>query len=275
MTNSSALPILDRSRAQLRLPADLLTESLRIAHALSLSTPDTDPSSHRSDEETMSRLETDGIIVDNRFDPIVAEILGVVNEASLMVAVDLRCGIDASVPTIWATPRYAVISSSLDPTFVEFRPVDVAQLPLVLGELVVLRSPRFVGEAPISIGTEVLNQVAAVADRDGSGRDTAIEALTSGGLAPEQAERVLRFLDDQTRTWEITSTWSTEGGQEMAELKGLDAGANGQWLRASTGGDNGTGQVTYTPQGHGEVMKAFRSVLPRNWFGTPLNRPPV
>lgn len=265
---STAVPVLERSGARLRIPTEMLSECLRMAHEISLSDPEGEPTLRPAEDSIMKRLEAADILVDGRLDPVAAEILGVINKASLIITVDLRYGIDTSTPMIWATPRLAVVGSSADTNFADFRPVDVSALPNALGDLVVLRSPRFVGEAPISIATEVLNKITT---GDGS---NALAGLQEGGLDDEQAHRVLRFLNGATRHWEIVSTWATEEGQESAELHGLDAGPDGQWLRASTGGE-GPGQVTYTPQGHGEVMKAFRSVMPRNWLGTPLNRPPI
>ncbi len=269
---TGGMPLLDRSRAQLRLPSDLVSESLRIAHAQSI--PDVSPDSMPDPPaaETVERLSASGIMVDGAIDPVAWELLDVVNQASLMVAVDLRYMADSSVPTIWATPRAAVVSNSLDPDFVEFRPVPVSQLPQVLAQLIVLRSPRFIGDVPISISTQILSRAEKTREDD---RDAAIELLTEGGLDADQAVLVLDLQRDDVRRWRISSTWSTESGQEMVELRGLDAGPSGQWLQAMTGTENGEGQITFTPQGHGEVMSAFRSVLPRNWMGTPLNRPPT
>ena len=266
---TDGVPLLDRSGARLRLPAEMLGDCLRMAHEISLSASDEEPTLTPADDEVMKRLEVAGILVDNRLDPVADEILNTVNQASLVVDVNLRYGGDDSRPGIWATPRNAVVSTSIAPDEVELHPVDVASLPQILGDLVVLRSPRFVGEAPISVGTETLDRVSELGD-EGAAR----VALAEGGLDDEQATRVLRFLNGSTRHWEIVSTWSTDGGQDSAELHGLDAADDGQWLRATTGGE-GPGQVTYTPQGHGEIMKAFRSVMPRNWLGTPLNRPPI
>ena len=261
-------PILDRSRAQLRLPSDMVSETLRIAHVQSI--PDVGPDSapEAPGRETIERLEASGILTDGALDDVAFELLDVVNQASLVVAVDLRYGDDTSVPTVWSTPRRAVVSSSLDPAFVEFRPVPVTQLPQVLAELIVLRSPRFIGDVPISISADILTKAQEAEDRD-----TAMHLLTDGGLDADQAVLMLDLQRSDVRRWKISSTWSTDAGQEGAELRGLDAGPSGQWLLGTTGDEGEQGQLTFTPQGHGEVMSAFRSVLPKNWMGTPLNRP--
>ncbi|MGH1487821.1 MAG: hypothetical protein ACRBK7_00255 [Acidimicrobiales bacterium] len=261
-------PILDRSRAQLRLPTDLVTETLRIAHVQSMPNVDPDSTPEPPTDRTVARLEKSGVLVDGVLDPIAFELLDVVNQASLIVAVDLHCMDDSSVPTVWSTPRQAVVSGTLDPDYIEFRPVAVSQLPQVLGELIVLRSPRFIGDVPISINSQILSKAKGLIDD----REEALAVLTEGGLDSDQAVLALDIQRPDVRRWRITSTWSTDDGQETTELRGLDAGLSGHWLIGSTTGDDEVGQLTFTPQGHGEVMSAFRSVLPKNWMGTPLNR---
>lgn len=261
--------ILDRSRAQLRLPSDMVSETLRMAHVQSIPDVDRDASSERPSPETIARLEAGGILSDGTLDPVAFELLDVVNQASLVVAVDLRFKDDSSVPTVWSTPRRAVISSSLDPSYMEFRPVPVTQLPQVLGELIVLRTPEFIGDVPISISGQILSRAETLIDD----REAAMNELVEGGLDLDQAVLMLDLQRPDVRRWKIGSTWSTDDGQQGAELRGLDAGPSGQWLIGTTGSEENEGQVTFNPLGHGEIMSAFRSVLPKNWMGTPLNRP--
>ena len=251
----------------MRIPADLLTESLRIAHLQTIPDLGSDSLSASPSSEVVQRLEP--ILVEGRLDPVALDLLKIVNQASLMVAIDLSYLSDSSVPTIWATPREAVVSNSLDPDSIELRPVPVSQLPQVLAQLIVLRSPGFVGDVPISVDRATLAEATAM-----DSREAAIAVLTEGGLDADQAVLLLDLQRPDVRRWRISSTWSTEQGQEMAELQGLDAGPSGQWLMAVIDPDEANAQIDYSPQGHGEVMSAFRSVLPRNWMGTPLNRPP-
>jgi len=264
--------ILDRSRAELRLPADLLAESLRIAYLERYQAKfDRLPEdSEKPDDLTVKRLEGDGVFRDGKLDPIAFELLDVVNTASLTITVDLRFGSQSSVPGIWATPKLAVASSSLDPNYVEFFGAEVGQLTQLLAQHVVLRSPKFVAQAPISVNTKAL--VNAEAQRNNP--EEALQILMDGGLNNEQAQRVLVFQGDEVRRWRISSRWSTERAPEGAELRGLDAGPDGQWLLALTGTRAENGQMTFTPQGHGDMMKALRSILPRNWVGTPLSKQP-
>lgn len=264
------LPLLDRSRAQLRLPSDLVSESLRIAHIQSIPDVDVDLAATAPSPDALERLEQGGILYDGILDEVAFELLDVVNQASLMVAVDLRYMTDSSVPTLWATPRDAVVSSSIDPEYVEFRPVPVSQLPQVLAQLIVLRSPKFIGDVPISINTQILSNA-----EKAEGRESAIELLTEGGLDSDQAVLLLDLQRENVRRWRISSTWSTDEGKQSADLRGIDAGPSGQWLVAMTDPSGTQGQMTFAPQGHGEVMSAFRSVLPKNWTGTPINQPPT
>jgi hypothetical protein len=263
-------PLLDRSRAQLRLPSDLVSESLRIAHVQSIPDVDIDLVATAPSPDAIDRLDEGEILVGGKLDEVAFELLDVVNQASLMVAVDLRYLADSSVPTLWATPREAVVSSSLDPDFVEFRPVPVSQLPQVLAQLIVLRSPKFIGDVPISINSQILSDAEQAPDRE-----SAIAIMTEGGLDADQAVLVLDLQRPDVRRWRISSTWSTEDGTQSADLRGIDAGPSGQWLVAMTDPSGAQGQMTFAPQGHGEVMSAFRSVLPKNWTGTPINQPPT
>lgn len=260
--------ILDRSRCQLRLPANLVTECLRFAHALKYSRNGIEGTG-AADSELVSQLRNAGVISGDDLDPIAADLLRIANQASLIINVELRYGADSSTSTVWATPRQAVVSASLDPEYADFRPVDVLQLPHVLSELMVARHPSHVGEAPISVATQAVADAEGVLDKP----DQAAKILVEAGLSDEQAQRVLDFQDADVRRWRINSTWSTEDGQDSSELRGIDAGDNGQWLVAMTGTREDRGQLTFTPQGHGDVMRALRSVLPRSWVGTPLKNP--
>ena len=267
-TTTTTTMILDRSRCQLRLPANLVTESLRFAHALKYSRNGIDGTG-AAESELVTQLRAAGIIVDDDLDPLAADLLRVANQASLIITVELRYGSDTSSSTVWATPRQAVVSSSLDPAFAEFRPVDVMQIPFVLSELMVSRPPLSVGEAPISVATQAVAEAEAVLDKP----DQASKILVDAGLSANQAQRVLDFQDSDVRRWRVNSTWSTDDGQDSSELRGIDAGENGQWLVAMTGSREDRGQLTFTPQGHGDVMRALRSILPRSWVGTPLKNP--
>ncbi len=267
---STTAMILDRSRCQLRLPSNLVTESLRFAHALKYSRNGIEGTG-AADSELVSQLRGAGIIVDDDLDPLAADLLRVANQASLIITVELRYGPDTSSSTVWATPRQAVVSASLDPAFAEFRPVDVMQLPHVLSELMVSRPPSKVAEAPISVSTQAVAEAEAVLAQP----DQAASILVGAGLSEEQAQRVLDFQNADVRRWRVNSTWSTDDGQDSSELRGIDAGENGQWLVAMTGSREDRGQLTFTPQGHGDVMRALRSILPRSWVGTPLKNPGI
>lgn len=275
---ASQAPILDRCRSQLRLPIYAIADALLVAHVQSIPDVALQSLSEPPAEKTIKHLQDSGVMDRSTLDPVAFELLNVVNQASLIVAVDLTYGEERATSTVWATPRRAVVSTSLDPSYIEFRSVPVTQLPQVLAELIVLRSPRFVGDEPFTVSEQSLNQ----ADKAGDDRDRAISLLTDGGLQPDLAVLALDLRRPDVRRWQITSTWSTDDGSETTKLKGLDAGPSGQWLITGQGtqapdseADIGSepGQLTFEPQGHGEIVSAFRGVLPRNWLGTPLNPP--
>ncbi len=266
--------IFDRSRAQLRIPEALVNECLRFTQALSLSLSVGDSKSAGADKvradnsELVKRLRAARVIVDDQLDPIAEGLLAVCSQASLIIKVNLSFATESSTSTVWATPRQAVVSSSIDPHFAEFRPVDVTQLPLVLGDLMVLRRPSYVGQSPVSVGTKAV----AEAETQLAEADKAIGILIDAGLSTEQAQLIIDFQGANVRRWRVSSSWSTDDGTETSELRGLDAGPSGQWLVAMTGNRDEPGQMTFTPQGSGDVVRALRSVLPRSWVGTPLRR---
>ena len=253
---SQYVPVLDRSRSRLRLPAELLPEALRQASKEGLASP-----------IATVRLETGGIIVDGELDPLAEVMLQVIAAASMMVAVDVQAHRDTSLTTIWATPNRAVLTSSLDLELVDIKPVRLARLPEILSDIILLRPPESTGEAPIVVSTATM----AAADAVRADPDEARHALIEAGLGPDEIELVLAFQSPATRRWRISSTWAIEAGQQMAELRGLDAGAAGQWSIEMTGDRHGDGKLTFTPQGDGDVMGSLRQILPRRWVGRPLN----
>lgn len=261
-------PLLDRSRARLRLPADLLAPALDLAEVESMVRVELRPASQTATAEQVGRLAN--LMAGDHLDPIAVEVLQVVNKASLMVAVDLSYGPDASAATIWATPRQAVVSNPIDPTLVELEMAPVNQLPQILAQLVVLQSPSWVGDGAMSVGVDTLSEALGQSSRDG-----AIGVLARDGLDTEQSLLILDLQLPEVRRWRISSSWSTENDPEGAELRGLDAGPSGQWLESTTPSQEGQqGLRTFTPLGHGEGMSALRAVLPRNWMGIPLKRRP-
>lgn len=260
------LPLLDRSRGRLRLPAELMADALELAHAQAMAHLGARALSDIGSAETLGRMA--GVMDGEQLDPIAVELLEVVNQASLLVAVDVSYGPDSSAATIWATPRRAVCSNSIDPTQMELELMPVSQLPQVLAQLIVVQRPAFVGDGPMSVGVQTLSEALGRPSRD-----EAVEVLAGDGLDRTQSLLLLDLQLPEVRRWRINSSWSTEDGPDESELRGLDAGPNGQWLETTTAGDGSAqGLRTLTPLGHGEAMSALRSVLPRNWMGTPLKQ---
>ena len=120
----------------------------------------------------------------------------------------------------------------------------------------------------------VNNQALVTAESKRRTPEEATKILVESGLEVDEAEKVLAFQGDAIRRWKISSLWSTDDGQQTSELRGLDAGPHGQWLMALVGSRDQNGQMSFTPQGHGQMMKSLRSILPKHWIGTPLNPPP-
>jgi hypothetical protein len=266
-----ATPMFDRSRALLRLPTNLVTDTLDLAHVQSMPAVAGGVPEPQL-PEAIEKLEAAGIMTGGVIDPVAQQLLEVVNQASLIVTIRLTYGEDASTSTIWATPRMAVMSSTLGEGHVDYQPVSVSQLPQTLAQLIVLQSPRFVGDVLLELDASLLEQVTETREDV----EAAAQLLTDAGLDSDQAILLVDLQRSDTRRWRITSQWSTEDGPLEAEMVGVDGGASGQWLiTAEQPPDAEQTRVLYTPQGHGEVMSGFRGVLPKNWLGTPLNPPRI
>lgn len=206
-------------------------------------------------------------MAEGKLHPAAAEMLQVIASASMMVAVDVQYDGDSSVTTIWATPSRAVVTSTLDAELVDIEPVRVARLPETLSDLILLGRPDYTASEPIAVSALVV----AAAERLGHEPIRARRSLEAGGVDGDDIERLLAFQAPTTRRWRISSTWTTDGGQGMAELRGLDAGPQGQWLMELGGDGSPESELVFSPQGDGDILRALREVLPRYWVGTALN----
>lgn len=257
--------LLDRSRARMRVPTELFDEVLQLAPTWMGSDADGGARRNRKPD----RAQQFAALFDgDRLDPVAEELIGVVNRASLIVAVDVSYRDDSSAATVWATPRMAVASTGLDRAQTELGLIPVNQLPQFLAQLIVLRPAVHVADRPLSIDAHALSRALAESDPD-----DAVDLLMAEGIDPDAAHVLLRLHQPEARRWRISSSWSTESGPEEAELRGVDAGPDGQWLEATEGPGRIHGQHIFTPLDHGEGMSALREVLPRNWLGVPLGLP--
>ena len=263
-------PRLDRSRSRLRLPADIVDTARLLAVHQSMPAVDGGAPS-LPDDGTVDQLTAAQIMADGVLDPMAHQMLQVVNNASLIVTVELTYGDDQSQSTVWATPRHAVMSSTLEPDHVDYQPVSVASLPQTLAQLIVLQSPRFVGDVLLEIDTSLLDQVRALRDDP----DDAAALLIEAGLNEHQAVLLVDLQGVDLRRWRIDSRWSTEEGPMEASMSGIDGADSGHWLVGAAEPSEGGDRVLYSPQGHGEVMSSFRQLLPKAWLGTPLDAPVV
>lgn len=253
---SQLIPILDRSRSRLRIPANILPEALHQVAGRRLASP-----------VAVVRMESGGIMVDGDLDPLVTAMLKVIDAASLVVAVNVMAHGDSSLTTIHATPQRAVITSSLDPDLIDVAPVRVARMPETLSDIILVRQPESIGTRPIEIPAADV----ARAEQVRGTPDLARAVLAGAGLDDEAVDVMLAVQNPGTRQWRITSTWAVDDdNSDSAELRGIDAGPSGQWLLHGSN-DGETDIISLTPQGDGDVLKALRGVLPQYWVGRPLH----
>ncbi len=261
LIDRGVIPILDRSRSRLRIPREILPEAIRQASREGLASP-----------LATVRMETGGIIADGRLDPIVAAMLNVIAEASLMLTIEVELEGDASETTIWATPARAVITSSLDPELVDVSPVRLPRLPETLTDVIMLRPPDAVAAQTVTVAADPYRRAEEARHRP----DAARAALEEGGVSGDDVDLLLAIQAPSTRRWHVTSTWATDSGRETAQLTGFDAGARGQWLlEAELDAEGRENSLTFAPQGDGDTLRALRDVLPRRWIGTPLTPRPT
>ncbi len=254
---SGRLAIFDHSRNRLRIPVAILPEALRQASGDGLASP-----------VAAVKLETGGVMVDGQLRPGAEKLLRVIGAASMTIVVDVSCGGDASTTTIWATPSQAVITSSLDPELIDVEPVRVARIPERLSDVILLGRPETTADASIVVAALTMDNADRLADEPTKAR----RALEAGGVTSDDIDRLLAFQEPPTRRWRIGTTWSTDDGQQTAELEGIDAGPFGQWLVETWGDTDRDRELVFTPQGDGAILRALRGVLPRNWVGTALRR---
>jgi len=261
LIDRGVIPILDRSRSRLRIPREILPEAIRQASREGLASP-----------LATVRMETGGIIADGRLDPIVAAMLNVIAEASLMLTIEVELEGDVSETTIWATPARAVITSSLDPELVDVAPVRLPRLPETLTDVIMLRPPDAVAAHPVTVEAGAFRRAEEARHRPEAAR----AALAEAGLGDDDVDLLLALRAPSTRRWQVTSTWATDDGREVARLTGFDAGARGQWLvEVTADADGNESSLTFAPQGDGDTLRALRDVLPRRWIGTPLTPRPT
>jgi hypothetical protein len=262
LIDRGVIPILDRSRSRLRIPREILPEAIRQASREGLASP-----------LATVRMETGGIIAEGRLDPIVAALLNVIAEASLMLTIEVELEGDGSETTIWATPARAVITSSLDPELVDISPVRLPRLPETLTDVIMLRPPDAVATQAVTVAADAYRRAGEARHRPDAAR-AALEQ--EAGLGDDDVDLLLAILAPSTRRWHVRSTWATEEGRETAQLTGFDAGARGQWLlEVGLDAEGNESTLTFAPQGDGDTLRALRDVLPRRWIGTPLNPRPT
>ncbi len=268
MQSSHLVPLFDRATGHLRLPNDLIDVTQRMSHIESLESEalrakdTTEPPS----TEELKRLGDGKVATEGILDPLAYQIFSTIKNASLVVKVEIEIDVRTSTTDLWATTTRGVRGHSLDSITTDYQPIATERIPQILADLIVLRRPKQMGTAPISISSEILLE----AQRKRPVAEAALSILTKGGLSDRQADLILKFHGKNARRWKISTTWSTDDSQEQSELYGVDAGNEGQWLAAKTGSEDRPGQLTYTPISTTEITKGIRKIMPRNWVSRPV-----
>ena len=105
---------------------------------------------------------------------------------------------------------------------------------------------------------------------------------------PAPAQRLYDMYLSPRGHKQITGTKATIGRKPGSPFRAFDGALSGKILytvpgrlivqswRSTNFGKrdiDSTLVLTFTPQGHGDIMRAIRSVMPKGWVGRPLKNP--
>lgn len=223
-----------------------------------------------ADSEVAPTFKEANILAADSLAPLAKEMFEIINAASLEIKLTVSTKTKRSISYVWATPNRGIRTSSFDGTYIDLLPMATERIPQIISDLIVVRKPSQVGEAPISVSYETWQKATHTPDIE-----AAILLLTDGGLEENQAIRLMQFQGNEARRWSISSRWSTEDGDDTAGLEGVDSGLDGQWLVAHTGDEANPGQLSYSPVSQSDLTKALRTVFPRSWISRALRPMPA
>lgn len=207
---------------------------------------------------------------DYSLNSIAQKNINIINNASLEVCIEIETHLKKSTAYIWATPTRAVKVNTIDGINIDIVPMSTERIPQAVADFIIIdKSVRNIN-SPIPISAEILKQI-----QDSTDSEQQSELMKLSKLDETQTKVILAMQGPDVRKWTITSTWSSENGEDSAKISGIDLGKYGQWLEAYTSNQGTPEQYNFTLLTFGDVAKALRSLMPRSWKNDPLQNEPM
>lgn len=244
------LPAIDHRRRSLTIPRRLMPSVLAIR------------AGKPGAADAVDELRARGVIAADSLDPLVADLVDVMTNPSLVVSAEARrvhAGVDvrARLSTFWRSGPRAVIGQTDDKRHFQLLQIEPMLLPFHMAQAVGMvprPHPQFHGSFRVPASTlSVIETLAAT-------NPTAAEGeLAAAGVARQWADRLLAALLLRRSLWTVESVWlggTTE--REESRLSVLDGGFAGYW-RLSTEPDD---TVTVAPCSFDDLLVRIAALLP-------------
>jgi hypothetical protein len=177
--------------------------------------------------QTTAELEAGGLLARGTLDPLVATLLGVMTNPSLVVTVESAGARSLRLATIWGSHRRAVIGTTADQDQFELLQIDPELLPFHLAQITELSprpAPPFHGA--VSLPRATLQRVENLVPGN---QRTAERELRQAGIADPWPDWILTALAHRRALWTIEAIWLDGTDRQANRITVLDAGAAGYW----------------------------------------------
>jgi hypothetical protein len=207
--------------------------------------------------QTTAELEAGGLLVRGTLDPLVATLIGVMTNPTLVVTVESAGARSLRLATIWGSHRRAVIGTTADRDQFQLLQVDPQLLPFHLAQITEL-SPRQVSpfHGEISLPRATLQRVERLV---ASNQREAERELRQVGLADPWPDRILIALAHRRALWTIEAIWLDGPNRQDNRMTVLDAGAAGYWTVSE---DSAHGTVVLAASDFDHLLHRCCELLP-------------
>lgn len=206
----------DHARRSLSVPKRLMPALLAVHSGEPL----------RATQKT-AELEAGGLFTRGKLDPLVATLLDVMTNPTLVVTVESAGARSLRMATIWGSRRRAVIGTTANQELFELLQIDPELLPFHLAQITEL-SPRPVPpfHGTVSLSRETLQRVEHLIP----GNQRAAERqLRQAGIADPWPDWIVIALAHRRALWTVEAIWLDGTDRHANRITVLDAGAAGYW----------------------------------------------
>ena len=210
-------PEIDRERRSVSIPRDLMPVVLAMHGG--------EPWGTVAD---VARLQDHGLAHAENLDPLLAGLVEVMTNPTLVITVEVAGAHSPQLSTIWGTPRRAVIGRTNDRQRFQLQQIEPQLLPFHLAQATGLGprpQPPFLGGCSVSAAALSLAEDLVAAEPD-----EAEHVLAAAGLGSPWSDRILIALAHRRSLWTVESVWlGTKHSRRGSRLSVLDAGSAGYW----------------------------------------------